>query len=53
MRCPGCGGRYAMIDVSYGTVCVGCLGYPDRCLCDPKDLARVLEMLGVLVPEKR
>lgn len=41
-------GRHELKDVSYGTVCAGCLNYPDRCLCNPEDLRRVLRMLGVL-----
>lgn len=45
-------GRHELIEVSYGTVCQGCLGYPDRCLCDPQDLLRVLRTLGV-VEEQR
>ena len=46
MKCS-CG-LYDLRTVSYGTVCGGCLNYPDRCLCNPKDLRRVLRMIGVL-----
>lgn len=45
-------GLHVLRDVSYGLVCAGCLNYPDRCLCNPEDLRRVMVMLGLATPRK-
>lgn len=52
MSCNHCDCGAPLKQTYSGTVCSRCLGYQDRCLCAPKDLRRVLVMLGVIESDK-